>query len=229
MAAPPPAPAAAANPPADIPAENQLRAWAFRPALLMVLNHDGFIRINSHLTLQERRNLRLDPPVWPGTKPVFSPYATTKPTAYYTQVKPTADQFLDITRHSVYVHRMTCNWKWGRCPVPGYQASHRLGTGIPGIERDFNPNNLCWESERLNKSRGFCQIYFEQLSIQLSRGGHLTPAQVFTMAAQATHIACQVAHIADKQPNDRPMNFLCHFWDPAWGVISPLVRLHSAA
>lgn len=221
---------AAAAPPVDIPAENQLRGWAFRGALLMVLNHPGFVRINSHLTAQERRDLRQDPPVWPGNKPVFSPYATTKPTAYYyTQVKPAYDQFLDNTRHSVYVHRMTARWKWGLCPVPGYQASHRLGTGTPGIERDFNPNNLCWKSERLNKSRGFCQIYFEQLSLQLSHGGHLTPAQVFTMAQQTTHAICLVAHPTDKQPNDRARDFLCHFWDPAWGVISPLVRLHSAA
>ena len=220
---------AAAAPPANVPAEDYLRAWAYRDALLLVLNHPGFVRINPHLTVQERRDLRLDPPVWPGNKPVFSPYATTKPTAYYTQVKPAYDQFTDNTRHSLYVHRFTTKWKWGKSPVAGFQASHRLGTGIQGIERDFNPNNLCWESDRVNKTRGFCQLYYDQLSIALRRGGGLTPAQVFTIASNATQAMCIVAHTADMPINGRPRNFLCHFWDPAWGVISPLVCLHSAA
>jgi len=123
------------------------------------MSQPNFVGMNTHLTDREIRALRSNPPQWPGHKPVFSPYATNKSTSYYVQVKPTVDAH-DGKRHYVYVHRASCRLLHGPAPV-GYECSHRLGSGqIPGIERDFNPFNLCWEAGPLNKSRGFCQMYY---------------------------------------------------------------------
>ena len=211
--------------------ENLLRVTAYRSALLMLLDHPGFGNINTHLTVQEKRDLRANPTIWPGTKPVFSPYATTKPTAFYTQVKPAGDKFTDNTRHSVCVHRMTARFAWGQQPQIGFQASHRLGTGtVVGIERDFNPNNLCWEGDRINKSRSFCQLYFEsQMFMASVQVLALTLLQQFTQSQQRTHNVCTVVHAHDMQPGDNAVNFLCNFWDPAWGAVPAAVALHSSA
>jgi hypothetical protein len=109
---------------------------------------------------------------------------------------------------------------YGDCPQRDFQASHRLGTGIVGIERDFNPNNLCWESDRVNKSRGFCQMFFE--TALMAADVNLTAVQQFTAAEQDAQVVCTIVHTRCMQPGDAEANFLCQFWDPAWGVLSPL-------
>jgi hypothetical protein len=171
----------------------------------------------------------MHPPVWPGNKPLFSPYATTKPTAYYTQVKPAANQFVDNNRHSVYVHRMTARWIWGNCPQPTFQL--RIGSVLVLLVSNVTstPTTSAGKARDSTSPEASVKSTFEQISRQLIQQGGLTPAQIFTQAQQLTHAVCAVAHTADMQPGDLVVNFLCHFWDPAWGVMSPLVRLHSSA
>jgi hypothetical protein len=112
MAAP-----AAPQVPLNLPAEQLLRGDAIDRLLHNVTHAASFQQINGHLTPAELAGVRRSPPAWPATKPVFSAYATCKPTAFYTQVKVQAADFVDNVRHLPYVHRVTCLQLHGAAPT----------------------------------------------------------------------------------------------------------------
>ncbi|MGI0135020.1 MAG: hypothetical protein ACREBW_08710 [Candidatus Micrarchaeaceae archaeon] len=216
--------AAPAAPPVPLnqPAEHLLRGAAVDRLLHNVTHAASFAQINSHLTAAELAAVRRTTPHWPATKPVFSAYATCKPTAYYTPSKVQAADFVDNVRHLPYVHRVTCLQMHGPAPQLDDQASHRLGSGqIVGIERDINPNNLVWESEAVNKSRGACQLAVAAMM----RAGH-----TFAASIAAITPFCQWAHVPDAiRGTAAEANYLCHFWDPAWGQPDFRMARHSSA
>jgi hypothetical protein len=106
----------------------------------------------------------------------------------------------------------------GPAPV-GYECSHRLGSGdIQGIERDMNPNNLCWERGAVNKSRGFCQMYHAARVKDIREenavaGRTITETAIWELASIEADAVCSVVH----GPN------LCRYWHPSWGKPSPSV------
>jgi len=211
----------------DDRAEDMLSRVGQRKCLYMLVHTDLFDHVNSHLSRGELAGVKRVPSIWPGHKPVFSAYVPPKQAGYYTQVKPTADMFTDGKRHSTYAHRVSCMIAHGSDPAPSGKVthcSHRLGTGIiQGIERDFNPNNLCWENERLNKSRGFCQLYFIRRYNELSVANpEAAQDMIFKQAEEDTWEICRYVHVpyteSTQMPTPSPNDYLCHFWNPAWGV-----------
>jgi hypothetical protein len=198
--------------------EQCVTSAGYRAIIRNVVYTPNFQPMNSHLTLEEIRGLVASPPQWPDSKPVFSSYAPRKPNAYYTQAHVEKQFTTDNTRRQVLMHRLTCAQMHGPAPV-GYQCSHRLGSGVVrGIERDMNPNNLCWEMGSVNKSRGFCQMYHaaRMTDIREERaiaGQPISEAGIWEIASIETEEVCKVVH----GPN------LCRFWHPSWGSPSSLV------
>jgi len=226
--------------PLQLEGDALLKPTAFQVALSMITSTNGFSGINSHLTPAELAGVRARPPLWPVDKPVFSPYATTKATGYYTQVKPAADQFIGGQRKSVYCHRAMCRWVKGAPPAGKNQCSHRLGGGgfIQGVERDFNPNNLCWESDKLNKTRTFCQLYYDQIYseiVAVNLPGPYQPAGFVPLTVQQMHqqavlrseAVCEKVHAVAIPIGATRADYLCKYWNPTWGMPNIAVRSHA--
>ena len=200
--------------------EQYVTAAGYRSVIRNMINTPNFDELNSHLTPEDIRGLRADPPQWPDRKPVYSPYAVIKAGCYYTQTHIEKEYTTDGKRRTVRMHRLTCLQMHGPAPV-GYDASHRLGSGglIAGSERDCNPNNLCWEWHSVNMTRAFCQQYHAARMADIRAesqvaGREVSDADVWELATSQTEKVCQVVH----GPH------LCHFWHPSWGKPSPLIR-----
>lgn len=167
-------------------------------ALAQTIRSVNFGAYNTHLTVEEMRDLQALPPRFPADKPVFAPYALSS--NGYCQVK--ADK-------KRYVHRIACAWKNGEPPTPQHEASHVLTTTYPGSQRDFNPNNLVWETGETNKTRAFCKLYYlEKMAWYQAAfdSQENNQANAHTFAAKETQQVCSVVH---QQGN-------CKFWDPQW-------------
>jgi len=185
-----------------------------------MINTPNFDELNSHLSREDIQGLRANPPQWPESKPVYSPYAVIKAGCFYTQVHVEQEFSTDGKRRTVRMHRLTCLQMHGPAPV-GYDASHRLGSGglIAGCERDCNPNNLCWEWHSVNLTRGFCQQYHANRMADIraesaAAGRQISDAGIWEQATRDTEQVCQVVH----------GQWLCRFWHPSWGQPSSLIR-----
>lgn len=173
--------------------ESRLSHSTAQKALQQAINNKAFKRHNTHLTAAELFDLSRSPPKFPERKPVFSPYARTKAKGSYSQVR--IDTF---GKRKVYIHRVAAVWKHGAPARDDYEASHTLG-GYQGCERDFNPNNLVWESGRVNKTRWFCMDLYAKLTEQ---------GKTHEEAIVQVRTNCSLLHL----PHE------CQFKDPSWAL-----------
>lgn len=200
-------------------AENCLTPAGQVKALQLIFEHASFRRpMNSHLT-QVELNLITRPwimlnadvatratvqaainaTVWPGNKPVFCSFTPTKSNSFYCAVRPKGANHWIGAVQQPKAHRVLCMLFRGAAPNIDDQCSHRLGSGqVIGIERDINPNNLCWESDPENKSRGFCQLHFIAVYNNIVNAQNvpvpITPQQCSAQAETTVLVACNRVH-----------------------------------
>jgi hypothetical protein len=187
--------------------EYKLTVNQVRGALRQVMDSKEFNAFNTHLTVNERNNLNATPIVWPADKPVFHPYAVTH--GGYGQVRYKTSSLSTGTK--IYVHRLAILYSGRPQPFASAECSH-LMSGFRGCGRDFNPNNLTWETSELNKSRYFCPLYFVAQTGIHAAANALQPvghAQNHVAAVAATDLACGIVHAVH-----------CKHYDPAWPAVS---------
>ena len=208
-------------------AENDVERQHIIEVLRNVFRISNFREMNSHLTDKEIGDLTASKTeiTWPGHKPVFNPYAPVKSTAFYCGVAVPQEYLRgqrkdDLRGWKVLTHRLACALLHGPAPSPASECSHRLGSGhIKGIERDFNPKNLCWEDGPVNKSRGFCQMHYtsELKTVKLEWAEKQTPlteSMAHAIARERTRKECVKVH---------GINSHCLFWSPDWPQPSHLI------
>ena len=114
------------------------------------------------------------------------------------------------------LHRLSCRLLHHRRTLLLHTC---LGGGeIYGVERDFNANNLCWESLRMNVSRGFCQMHFVERTNALMALTGKSAGEVYAQAVADAHQICARVH----------GSALCQFRNPAWGVPSPSLQYRAS-
>ena len=208
-------------------AENDVEPQHIIEVLQNVFRVSNFREMNSHLTDEEIRNLSASTAeiIWPGHKPVFNSYAPVKSTAFYCGVAVPQEYLRgqrkdDLRGWKVLTHRLACALLHGSAPSTVSECSHRLGSGqIRGIERDFNPNNLCWEDGPINKSRGFCQMHYTaELKLVEAEWAEkqtsLPESMAHAIARERTRKECVKVH---------GINTHCLFWSPDWPQPSLLI------
>jgi hypothetical protein len=173
------------------------------PQAFRLLPHHAshrFRQHNTHLSEEEIRKLeQLNEFNWrecfPADKPVFAP------------LEPTRDGgavlIKDGQSSNIWAHRVAAFVRHGPAPE-GATASHLMANFL-GAEKDFNPNNLTWETDRQNKTRWFCADYANKMFAQ---------AVDLEKIKQVIHPLCITVHNGET----------CKFWDPSWSQRSSLVR-----
>lgn len=135
------------------------------------------LAINTHLTEEDWQGLMSSPIKFPEEKPVFHHIANTKSDAegqWRSQVNLTGKKDLYITRFSAifwYLENESQDYKTVGDVQAAFQhkeGSHLL-TSYPYAERDFNPNNLRFDSGLTNKSRQGCTWRFYKVTGQLEK------------------------------------------------------------